>query len=61
MKDRSHDEVMAELFLADPRYAEILLAEVRQDGDVAELAILLRQLDRKGDKDGSAPVVKGYP
>ncbi|MNT99461.1 hypothetical protein D3C72_2423150 [compost metagenome] len=52
---------MAELFLADPRYAEILFAEVRQDGDVAELAILLRQLDRKGDKDGSAPVVKGYP
>jgi len=41
MKDRSHDEAMAEHFRADP-YAAELLAEVRRNGDPAELAILLR-------------------
>ncbi|EAR5731529.1 addiction module antidote protein [Salmonella enterica] len=44
MKDRSHDAVMAEYFRADPAYAVELLAEVRRDGDPAELAILLRQM-----------------
>ncbi|EFI5601003.1 TPA: addiction module antidote protein [Pluralibacter gergoviae] len=42
MKDRSHDEAMAEHFRADPAYAAELLAEVRRNGDPAELAILLR-------------------
>ncbi|AXO17504.1 MULTISPECIES: addiction module antidote protein [Enterobacterales] len=42
MKDRSHDEAMAELFRADPAYAAELLAEVRRNGDPAELAMLLR-------------------
>ncbi|MDQ9613164.1 addiction module antidote protein, partial [Serratia marcescens] len=41
-KDRSHDEAMAEHFRADPAYAAELLAEVRRNGDPAELAILLR-------------------
>ncbi|WP_282354616.1 hypothetical protein [Pseudomonas sp. PS01303] len=44
MKDRSHDEAMAELFQADPSYAAELLAEVVCDGDAGELAILERQL-----------------
>jgi|TARA_A100001391_G_scaffold205456_1_gene206529 DNA-binding phage protein len=44
MKDRSHDEAMAEHFRADPNYAAELLAEVRRNGDPAELAILLRQM-----------------
>lgn len=44
MKDRSHDEVVAELFQADPFYAAELLAEVLQDGSADELAILERQL-----------------
>ena len=44
MKDRSHDEAMAELFQAGPSYAAELLAEVARDGDVDELAILERQL-----------------
>lgn len=44
MKDRSHDEAMAELFQADPPYAAELLAEVIRDGDADELAILERQL-----------------
>ncbi|HFQ7894789.1 TPA: addiction module antidote protein [Klebsiella pneumoniae] len=42
MKDRSHDTVMVEHFRADPSYAAELLAEVRRNGDPAELAILLR-------------------
>ncbi|EEW90068.1 conserved hypothetical protein [Brucella suis bv. 4 str. 40] len=33
---------MAEHFRADPSYAAELLAEVRRNGDPAELAILLR-------------------
>ena len=44
MKDRSHDEAMAELFQADPSYAAELLAEVVRDGNGDELAILDRQL-----------------
>ncbi|EMQ8046639.1 addiction module antidote protein [Serratia marcescens] len=42
MKDRSHDEAMAEHFRANPAYAAELLAEVRRNGDPAELAMLLR-------------------
>lgn len=44
MKDRSHDTAMAEHFRADPTYAAELLAEVRRNGDPAELAILQRQM-----------------
>lgn len=44
MRDRSHDEAMAELFRSDPPYAAELLAEVVRDGDADELAILERQL-----------------
>ncbi|MCP1107184.1 addiction module antidote protein [Serratia nevei] len=44
MKDRLHDMAMAEHFRADPAYAAELLAEVRRNGDPAELAILLRQM-----------------
>jgi len=44
MKERSHDEAMAELFQAYPSYAAELLAEVVRDGNADELAILERQL-----------------
>lgn len=44
MKDRSHDEAMAELFEADQSYTAELLAEVVRDGNADELAILERQL-----------------
>lgn len=44
MKDRSHDEAMAEHFRADPASAAELLFEVRREGNPAELAILLRQM-----------------
>ncbi|WP_285421456.1 hypothetical protein [Pseudomonas sp. efr-133-TYG-23] len=51
MKDRSHDDAMLDYFFANPAYAEALLAEVRRGGDLAELAILLRQLQGMGGKD----------
>lgn len=44
MKDRSHDEAIAEFFQADPSYAAELLLEVFRDGNADELAILERQL-----------------
>ncbi|MEE4343510.1 hypothetical protein V2J66_17990 [Pseudomonas alliivorans] len=44
MKDRSHDETMAELFRIDASYAAELLTEVIRDGDADELAVLKRQL-----------------
>lgn len=44
MKDLSHDEAMAELFLSDRTYAGELLVEVVRDGSADELAILKRQL-----------------
>jgi DNA-binding phage protein len=44
MKDRNHDEAMAELFQANPSFAAELLAEVVRDGNADELAILERQL-----------------
>ena len=44
MKDRSHDDAMAEIFQADPSFAAELLAEVVRDGNADELAILGRQL-----------------
>ncbi|ECE2890371.1 hypothetical protein C6K41_22055 [Salmonella enterica] len=43
-RDRPHREAMAELFRDDPAYAAKLLAEVRRDGDPAELAATLRQM-----------------
>lgn len=46
MKDRSHDEVLAEIFRTDPRYVAALLREVQRDGCEAELKIFLRQLNR---------------
>jgi DNA-binding phage protein len=44
MKNRSHCSAMVECFRANPSYAKQLLAEVRRNGDPAELAILLRQM-----------------
>jgi DNA-binding phage protein len=52
MKDRSHDEAMAEQFQFDPDYAAELLAEVRLSNDPAELAILLRQLAKNSRQVG---------
>jgi DNA-binding phage protein len=63
MKDRSHDEAMAEQFQLDPDYAAELLAEVRLSNDPAELAILLRQLAKNSRQVGvkSLTNAKGKP
>ncbi|MBN4668200.1 hypothetical protein HUS70_21840 [Pandoraea nosoerga] len=44
MKDRPHDDAMAEVYRNDPALAAAVLAAVEADGDSAELAIVRRQL-----------------
>ena len=44
MKDRSHDEAMAEVFRRDPGYAVELLNSILEDGDQGELLIALHQM-----------------
>ena len=46
MRDRSHDEAMAEVFRDDPAYALELLDSILEEGDQGELLIALRQLTR---------------
>ena len=44
MKDKSHDESMAERFQQDPAYAVALLNSILEDGEPGELLIALRQM-----------------
>jgi probable addiction module antidote protein len=44
MKDRSHDEAMAEVYRKDPDYAMQLLNDILDDGDQGEFLIALRQM-----------------
>jgi probable addiction module antidote protein len=46
MKDRTHDEAMAELFKEDPAYAIELLNRILEDGEQGELLIALRQMTK---------------
>ena len=46
MRDRNHDEAMAEEFKQDPAYALELLNEILADGDQGELLIALRQMTK---------------
>ncbi|AKH65757.1 MULTISPECIES: DNA-binding protein [Photorhabdus] len=46
MKDRSHDDAMAEVFRKDPAYAIELLNSILEDGEQAELLIALRQMTK---------------
>ena len=46
MRDRSHDESMAELFQEDPAYALELLNNILEDGEQGELLIALRQMTK---------------
>lgn len=46
MKDRTHDEAMAELFQQDPNYALELLNSILEDGEQGELLIALRQMTK---------------
>lgn len=44
MKDRTHDEAMAEVFRDDPAYAVELLNSILEEGEQGELLIALRQM-----------------
>ncbi len=64
MKDRPHDTAMAEHFRAHPTYAAELLADVRRDGNPAELAILLRQMAKASagdDRSDDAATERALP
>jgi DNA-binding phage protein len=58
MKDRTHDEAMAELFKQDPGYALELLNSILEDGEQGELPIALRQM---GDVPGKKESAIGFP
>ena len=44
MRDRAHDEAMAELFREDPAFATNYLNSILEEGDQADLLIALRQM-----------------
>jgi probable addiction module antidote protein len=46
MRDRTHDEAMAELFQEDPAYAVELLNDILSEGEQGELLIALRQMTK---------------
>ena len=48
MKDRMHDDAMAEMYGKDPTYAAQLLNSILEDGDQSELLIALRQMAKAG-------------
>nr|WP_250877267.1 addiction module antidote protein [Luteibacter anthropi] len=55
---------MAELSRADPTYAAELLAEVRRNGNLAVLAILLRQMATVSEgcaRSASADAARALP
>lgn len=48
MKDRCHDEAMAEMFKADPAFAAELVNSILDDGDQDDVQIAFRQMDKAG-------------
>lgn len=44
MKSKAHDEAMAELYRQDPTFALAVINQILEDGDQAELLIMLRQM-----------------
>jgi probable addiction module antidote protein len=44
MKDKPHDDAMAEVYRKDPAYAIQLLNAILEDGDQSEFLIALRQM-----------------
>ena len=46
MKDRAHDDAMADAFRKDPTYAIELLNSILEDGEQGELLIALRQMTK---------------
>lgn len=48
MKDRCHDEAMAEMFKEDPAFAVELVNSILDDGDQDDLQMAFRQMDKAG-------------
>lgn len=48
MKDRCHDEAMAEMFKEDPAFAVELVNSILDDGDQDDLQIAFRQMGKAG-------------
>ena len=46
MKDKLHDDAMAEMYREDPAYAAQLLSSILEDGDQGELLTALRQMTK---------------
>jgi probable addiction module antidote protein len=46
VRDRPHDDAIAEEFRRDPAYAAALLDNILEDGDQGELLIVLRQMTK---------------
>ncbi len=46
MRDRSHDDAMAEMYRDDPAFAMQLLNSILEEGDQGELLIVLRQMTK---------------
>jgi probable addiction module antidote protein len=46
MKDRAHDDAMAELYREDPAFAAQVLSGILEDGDQSELLVVLRQMTK---------------
>lgn len=44
MRDRAHDDAMADLFREDPKLAAETLNDILEEGDQAELLMALRQM-----------------
>ena len=44
MKNRPHDDAMVELYRSDPALALEVINSILEDGDQAELLVVLRQL-----------------
>lgn len=56
MKDKSHDDAMAELFREDPAAAAATLDAILADGDQGEMLVTLRQMTKAF---GGMPAVAG--
>ena len=59
MKDRSHDDAMAELFRDDPEFAAHYLDEILRDGEQADLLVALRQMAKAFGGAGSVAASAG--
>jgi DNA-binding phage protein len=61
MKDKPHDEAMAELYREEPDFAIATLNAVLLGGDQAELMVVLRQITKAQLYSTPSPVAHPAP